>query len=108
MSVKRPSRARVGTFQLTPIPPKNPFFACAVIPTVARVRFSVVDTNGGNVRSAPRISVALSIVAVSLDTAVPFNSPTTRRKLRDGKVSPAPQRNAPVGVSNPVGLPRHS
>ena len=103
----RPSRARVGTFQLTPTPPKKPFFACAVTPSVARVMFSVAETSGANDPSVAR-SVVPVIVAVSLDGTYPFNSAFSRTKLRDGNARPAPQRNAPDGRSKPSALPRHS
>jgi hypothetical protein len=35
-------RAFDGTFQLTPAPKNQPFFVCAVRPSVARVMFSVL------------------------------------------------------------------
>ena len=108
VSVNRLSRPRVGTVQLTPAPAKNPFFAWKVSPSVARVRFSVAETVGANVLSVPRTVVPLRSETVSDDGTWPFNSPTTRRKLRDGKVTPVPQRNAPFGASNPSGLPRNS
>jgi hypothetical protein len=38
----------------------------------------------------------------------PFSSPVTRSQLRDGKPTPAPQRNALVGMSKLSGLPRPS
>src|SRR5262249_55043672 len=47
-------------------------------------------------------------VIVSLFGTWPFNSPVTRRKLRDGKPTPAPHRNAPVGASKLSGCPRTS
>src|ERR1700704_3387714 len=95
VSVKRASRALVGTFQLTPAPAKKPFFAWNVSPSVARVRFSVLETVGGKLRSAPRSAVGLRIDAVSSDGKTPFNSPTTRSQFRDGKVTPVPHRNPP-------------
>src|SRR3954468_25066124 len=105
-SVNEPLRARVGTFQLTPAPKNSPFFVCSVRPRVARVMFSVLDVSGDRLRSTP-VS-AVPVVARSLDGIDPFNSPTTRRKLRDGNVRPVPHRNAPPGVSKPSGCPRHS
>ena len=68
--------------------------------------FSVLAVNGEWLPSMPTSGVV--VVATSLDGTKPFNSPTTRRKLRDGNVRPVPQRNAPPGVSKPSGLPRHS
>src|ERR1700749_4474475 len=97
-SVKAPERARVGTFQLTPAPAKNPFFAWKVRPRVARVRFSVADVTGARLRSVPTIDVPV-IVATSFDGICPFNSPEMRSRLRDGKATPVPQRNALVGAS---------
>jgi len=68
--------------------------------------FSVFEISGERLASTPISEVP--VLAVSLDGMKPFNSPTTRRKLRDGKVTPVPHRNAPPGVSKPSGLPRHS
>src|SRR5262249_26338811 len=97
-----------GVFQLSPTPPKKPDFACAVTANVKRVRFSVFDTRGGNVRSTPRTAFAVSIVAVSPDNTLPLSSAVPRPNPRDGSARPPPQRNAPVGISKSSGLARHS
>src|SRR5689334_21035045 len=107
----------MGRFQLTPPPTKNPFRSCQLIAAVARVMFSVADEIGGILPSLPTRNGTVSavdpplepvIVAVSLLTRKPFSSATMRSGLRVGNPAPAPHRNAPVGVSNPSGLPRHS
>src|SRR5262245_44478005 len=100
-------RASLGTFQLTPTPPKNPRFDCAVRPIVARVLFSVFDVSGATDRSMPTGRVPVIVVMLSEPTW-PLSSPVTRRKLRDGNATPPPQRNAPPGDSNPSALPRAS
>ena len=68
--------------------------------------FSVLAVSGERLPSVPMSAVV--VVATSLDGTKPFNSPTMRRKLRDGNVRPVPQRKAPLGMSKPSGLPRHS
>src|SRR5712692_5876105 len=97
----------VGGVQLTPPPTKKPFLACTVTPTVARVRFSVVEVGSGNDPSFVD-TVKLVIVAVSFEGTTPFSSPNTRMKLRDGKATPVPHWKAPEGRSKPSGLPRNS
>src|ERR1700687_4721023 len=96
-----------GQFQLPPAPKKHPFFDWSVMPNVARVRFSVFDTSGDTLLSVPVSGVPV-MVAVLLDGTFPFSSPTTRRKLREGNVRPAPHRSAPLGSVYPAGLPSHS
>ena len=70
--------------------------------------FSVFETVGGDAAVDADEACRRSIVAVSSDGTKPFNFAGDPQRLRDGKPTPAPHRNAPLGVSKPSGLPRHS
>src|ERR1700734_2979107 len=78
------------------------------MPKFACFRFSVTTLIGGRLPSTP-MSEAEVIDAVLLeDSWYPRNSAVRRTGLRDGKPTPAPQRNALLGMENPDGWPKYS
>ncbi len=65
----------------------------------------MVADSGDTLLSMPTTGLPVTVTPLDVST-LPFTSKSARSGERDGHAVPRPQRNTPLGVSNPSGEPR--